>query len=249
MDIAAGRVSKEDLTHLQHLSDILHLFHHRNQNQHRRSPWWRHLSIFRKQLRTLCAQFESLHEFPTTHLARSKKKVQDQRVTDQIQQTLAFWRDVLVPKWQHAFSQVAADGRFAVLGLVPLGALAEVCRIVGLTAAFEELGQAEVERVIERFAEEGFEGRTDVRPSILSGQSEDVGELVARHFVGLDVPSTRPVAKAGVEYARASQHQAPSNAKRNVLKRSSKNSIESPAKVRRRGKKGDAIDDLFSGLG
>ncbi|KAK1814815.1 Ribonuclease MRP protein subunit rmp1 [Friedmanniomyces endolithicus] len=249
MEIAAGRVSKEDLTHLQHLSDILHLFHHRNQNQHRRSPWWRHLSIFRKQLRNLCAQFESLHEFPTTHLARSKKKVQDQRVTDQIQQTLAFWRDVLVPKWQHAFSQVAADGRFAVLGLLLLGALAEVCRIVGLTAAFEELGQAEVEKVIERFAEEGFEGRTDVRPSVLSGQSEDVGELVTRHFVGLDVPGTRPVAEGGVEGASDSKHLKQSTSKRNAMKRSSKSSIEPQAKTRRRVKKGDAIDDLFSGLG
>ncbi|KAK1085819.1 Ribonuclease MRP protein subunit rmp1 [Friedmanniomyces endolithicus] len=235
MENTASRVSKEDSVHLQHLSDVLHLFHHRNQNQHRRSTWWRPFSIFRKQVRDLCALIESLHEKPTTHLARSKKQAQDQRTTDQLQQILVFWRDVLGPKWQHAFSQVAAD--------------AEVCRIVGITAAFEELGQAEVEKVIERFAEEGFEGRTDVGPSILSGQSEDVGELVTRHFVGLDVPSMRPVAKAGVEQALASQHLTQSTSKRNVLKRSRKNSIESPAKVRRRGKKGDAIDDLFSGLG
>ncbi|KAK0940418.1 Ribonuclease MRP protein subunit rmp1 [Friedmanniomyces endolithicus] len=249
MENTASRVSKEDSVHLQHLSDVLHLFHHRNQNQHRRSTWWRPFSIFRKQVRDLCALIESLHEKPTTHLARSKKQAQDQRTTDQLQQILVFWRDVLGPKWQHAFSQVAADGRFAVLGLVLLGTLAEVCRIVGITAAFEELGQAEVEKVIERFAEEGFEGRTDVGPSILSGQSEDVGELVTRHFVGLDVPSMRPVAKAGVEQALASQHLTQSTSKRNVLKRSRKNSIESPAKARRRGKKGDAIDDLFSGLG
>ncbi|KAK1071089.1 RNase MRP subunit [Friedmanniomyces endolithicus] len=235
MERTAGRVSNEDLVHLQHLSDVLHLFHHRNQNQHRRSTWWRRFSIFRRQVRNLCAQIESLHEKPTTHLARSKKKAQDQQTTDQLQQTLVFWRDALVPKWQHAFSQVTAD--------------AEACRIVGITAAFEELGQTEVEKVLERFMGEGFEGRNDVSPSISSGHTEDVGELVTRHFVGLDVPSTRPVAKAGVEQARASQHQAPSNAKRNVLKRSSNSSIDPPAKTKRRSKKGDAIDDLFSGLG
>ncbi|KAK1822659.1 Ribonuclease MRP protein subunit rmp1 [Friedmanniomyces endolithicus] len=239
MENTASRVSKEDSVHLQHLSDVLHLFHHRNQNQHRRSTWWRPFSIFRKQVRDLCALIESLHEKPTTHLARSKKQAQDQRTTDQLQPILVFWRDVLV----------AADGRFAVLGLVLLGTLAEVCRIVGITAAFEELGQAEVEKVIERFAEESFEGQNGVGPSISSGQTEDVGELVTRHFVGLDVPSMRPVAKAGVEQALASQPLTQSTSKRNVLKRSRKNSIESPAKVRRRGKKGDAIDDLFSGLG
>ncbi|KAK0251475.1 RNase MRP subunit [Friedmanniomyces endolithicus] len=218
-------------------------------NQHRRSIWWRPFSTFRKQVRTLCAQLESLQEVPTTHLARSKKKAQDQQATDQVKQTLAFWRDALVPKWQHAFSQVAADGRFAVLGLVLLGTLAEVCRIVGITAAFEVLGQTEVEKVLERFTEEGFEERNDVRPSISGGQAEDVGELVTRHFVGLDVPSTPPVAEAGVKQAQASQQLTQSTPRRNGLKPSSKSSVEPPAKTRRRGKKGDAIDDLFSGLG
>ncbi|TKA29969.1 hypothetical protein B0A54_15522 [Friedmanniomyces endolithicus] len=244
-----GRIGKEPLVYLQHLSDLLHLFYHRNQNQHRRSIWWRPFSTFRKQVRTLCAQLESLQEVPTTHLARSKKKAQDQQATDQVKQTLAFWRDALVPKWQHAFSQVAADGRFAVLGLVLLGTLAEVCRIVGITAAFEVLGQTEVEKVLERFTEEGFEERNDVRPSISGGQAEDVGELVTRHFVGLDVPSTPPVAEAGVKQAQASQQLTQSTPRRNGLKPSSKSSVEPPAKTRRRGKKGDAIDDLFSGLG
>ncbi|TKA78590.1 hypothetical protein B0A55_03876 [Friedmanniomyces simplex] len=248
MEGTGSRITKEELSNIRHLSDILHLFHHRNNNQHRRSTWWRPFSLFRKQLRTFLVRLETLNEAPTTHLARTKKRDQDQQTRIQIQQSLVFWRDVLVPKWQHAFSQLAANGRFAVLGLVLLSTLAEVCRTVGITAAFEDLGQAEVEKVLERFAEEGWEGRDDVGLPTSNGQSEDIGEVLTREAASFDVQSTRPITEATVGERQASKQRAAPTSKRNVLKRS-KSSIDSPAKTRKKSKKADAIDDLFSGLG
>ncbi|KAF2768475.1 hypothetical protein EJ03DRAFT_257773, partial [Teratosphaeria nubilosa] len=149
--------SEEDWQTLQHLSDLLHIFHHRNKNQHRRSTWWRHFSIFRRQLTCLGNEMTSLHEVPTTHLEKTKKKFRDQQIRKQLDQRIPFWQDVMVARWQHAFSQIAADGRFSVLGLVLLATLAEACRITGITAAIEDLGQAEVEKVLAKFAEESRE--------------------------------------------------------------------------------------------
>lgn len=88
-----------------------------------------------------------------------------------------------MPKWQHAFAQVVADGRFAVLGVVLLAALAQVARIVGLDRMYESMGELEVQRVLEQFAREewvGDDGGDDgVRVERKVGD-EDFGEAVFR---------------------------------------------------------------------
>jgi len=37
-----------DVGQLQAVSDILHLLHHRNKNQHRQSAWWKWLSMLKR---------------------------------------------------------------------------------------------------------------------------------------------------------------------------------------------------------
>ncbi|KAF2719616.1 hypothetical protein K431DRAFT_211726, partial [Polychaeton citri CBS 116435] len=118
---------------------ILHLIHHRNKNQHRRSHWYRHFDIFRRHVNTLCSQITTLNHRPPTNLERARKRARDKDLQLQIRQRLDAWQDVYVAKWQHAFSQLVADGRFAVVGLALLGALAEVCEVTGITAVFEEV--------------------------------------------------------------------------------------------------------------
>lgn len=108
---------------------------------------------------------------------------------------------MLVARWQRAFSQVVADGRFSVLGLVMLGVLGGVCKVVGVTEGLEGEGQAEIERVLEEFGREawgaderGFgevvgRGGKDGDGGIAVargdegepvGREADVGEVVAR---------------------------------------------------------------------
>ena len=249
MDGTVSKISKEDLASLQHLSDILHLFYHRNKNQHRRSVWWRHFSLFRKHVNKLVVAVNELQAVPATHLARTKKKAQDTQTTLQLDQTVVCWRDGMVPKWQHAFSQVTADGRFAVLGLVLIASLAEVCRLVGFTATFEELGQAEMEKVLERFAEEGWEGQDDVldartKPVLL----EDEGEVVMRGLSEPEAQSGSPVGRAEASKVHTATAKAALAAKPRQAKRS-RVSEEPLIKKRKKRKNGDAIDDLFSGLG
>lgn len=221
--------SDQDLETLQHLSNLLHLFHHRSKNQHRHSIWWRHFSIFRQQLKKLITEITALKETPTTHLARTKKKFQDVETKRRIDQRLAFWRDVTVCKWQRSFSQIVADGRFSVLGLVLLAVLAEVCRIVGITAELEELGQAEVEKVLEIFAAEAWSDEDAV-----AERHEDVGQVVRRD------EATDDATKAVL------QEPVADNTKKRALTECSEQLVK---KKKTRRKKANAIDDLFSGLG
>ncbi|KAK3659619.1 Ribonuclease MRP protein subunit rmp1 [Elasticomyces elasticus] len=238
MEATAPETSKEDLERLRHLSDLLHLFYHRNHNQHRRSTWWRAFSIFRKQLRTLLGHLDSLQKVPTTHIERTKKKTRDQQTRLTLEQILVFWRDVLVPKWQHAFSQVAADGRFAVL---------DVCRIAGVTAAFDDLGQIEVEKVLERFAAEGWDGRGEVMARSVEAGGEDVGEVITRRASGGAPEAVAVIDEDDTVADEKLERPAGPSAKASRMKRSRTRGGTEP-KAKKKRKKSDAIDDLFGGL-
>lgn len=222
-------ITQEDQNQLQHLSDLLHLFHHRNKNQHRRSIWYRHFSLFRKQLNALCLSLTQLNAVPTTNLARARKKAEDAKTTQSLAERIGFWKDVMVARWQHAFSQVVADGRFSVLGLVLVAALAETCRIVGITAEFEEMGQGEVEKVLEEFGREQW-GAEEKTEEALGG--EDFGEVIRRD-------QQPPVSLKPSSPTEASQPAARMQKKRTL------DPEPKPSKKKKRKKGGDAIDDIF----
>jgi hypothetical protein len=172
--------SKDDLSLLTHLSSLLHLLHHRNHNQHRRSPWYRHFSLFRRNLNALLSDYTTLTSTPATNLERARLKAQTPNLHKRIAQRLAFWQEILVARWQRAFSQVVADGRFSVLGLVMLGVLGGVCKVVGISEGLEVEGQEEIERVLEEFGRETW-GHGDERGfGEVVGRGRDDGVVVAR---------------------------------------------------------------------
>lgn len=239
--------TSSDLTTLQHLTSLLHLFHHRNHNQHRRSIWYRHFSLLRKQVSSLTTSIASLNETPTTHLARTRKKARDPQVRASIQQRLVFWQDVMVPRWQRAFSQVVADGRFAVLGLVLMASLAEVCKVTGVTAALDEVGQGEVEGVLEAFAQEtwGIDGSEGMVVGGGRERREDWGEVVERPAV--DEGDDAGIIKShGAPEPRTTPPVAIEQKSQNIPEITPE--AKTVKKLKRR-RKANAIDDLFSGLG
>lgn len=226
--------SKLDLENLQHLSNLLHLFQHRNKNQHRRSIWWRHFSTFRRQLNSLVHEVQSLHEVPTTHLQRTRKKTQDRDTTSNVVHRLEFWRDVLVPKWHSSFSQIVADGRFAVLGLVLIAVLAQTCHIAVIDSGLEESEVVEADKALQNLMEVEAHVAQDVKSSM--HDADDLGEVVDRAGMGDEE-------KKDVEPMRTTTGEAKVKAQR------SKSGIAKTTPPRKRRKKGNAIDDLFSGLG
>jgi len=226
--------SKEQQATLQHLADLLHLFHHRNNNQHRRSIWYRHFSTFRRQLNTLLLDISTLNTIPTTHLERTRKKSQDIATWTRISDRLAFWQDVLVPKWHLAFSQLVADARFAVLGVVLIAVLAQVCGVTGVTREFEELGEREVVEVIEKFGRELW---------TVEDVGEDAGEVVQRDGSGSLIGEE----KTSVQVAESPKMKMAERKKQANTRAASSTELKVSKKKRKKG--GDAIDDLFSGLG
>lgn len=183
LDLAPLKLpSASQTADLQHLHSLMHLLHHRNYNQHRRSTWYRHFNSFRRHIGTVLEHLTTLDHVPTTNLARHKKKAEDEALQLRLQQTVSFWRDVLVPKAQHAFGQLIADGRFAVLGVVLMAILGHVCRVFGLISVYNELGEEETRKAIEEFAAEewGNDEGLGVLVPREAEKKEDFGEILTR---------------------------------------------------------------------
>lgn len=227
------KFSKDDQSTLQHLSDLLHLFHHRNKNQHRRSIWWRHFSIFRRQMNLLLKDVISLNEVPQTHLERTRKKTRDKQTQTRVRKRLDFWQNVLVSKCQSSFSQIVADGRFAAFGLVLTAVLAQVCQTTGITSVLDDLGQIEMEEVIKKFGEADCEGELEAGFE-QERRREDIGVAILRDSENLGDEKDESVALAITEGDSKSK--------------SKRKTPASDPRTKKRRKKGNAIDDLFSGL-
>lgn len=229
------KFSKSDLDTLQHLSDLMHLVHHRNKNQHRRSIWWRHFSTFRRQLNSLVSEVQSLHEVPTTHLQRSRKKAQDLETKEIISKRTEFWRDALVPKWHTSFSQIVTDGRFAVLGLILIAVLAQTCQATGINSGFDEAEVVEAEEALHNL-EGAREEPVAKTAETTTHDGEDLGEAIDREEI------------TG-EGKKGEVSQQTTLAKHRAGSERLKSSMTSSTLARKRRKKGNAIDDLFSNLG
>ncbi|GAB7347728.1 hypothetical protein MBLNU459_g5281t1 [Dothideomycetes sp. NU459] len=179
-------LSPKHLADLQTLSSILHLVHHRNRNQHRRSPWYRPFSLFRRHLATLLHHHSSLAEpaVATSTLHRRRRAADRAATAAAIARALPFWHDVLVPRAARAFGQLVADGRFAVLGAVLGAALAQAAARLGVVARLERAAEEEVVAVLARFAREewgeGGGGRDLLVDDAGERGGEDLGEVVGR---------------------------------------------------------------------
>ncbi len=227
-------LNNDEIETLEHLSDMLHLSNHRNKNQHRRSIWWRHFSSLRHHLSEVIIDQRGLNEVPTTHLEQTRKVADDKARKIRLSHRKDLMQDVLVPKWHNAFSQLIADNRFAVLGVVLLAVLSQTCLIMGITKYYEDLGQREVERVLEEFGDTYWQDEMSREQS--GTMTEEIGEVVARGDENEPVPSTVPIA----------QTLKPEDSARTELSTRRKVSSQPPKKKR---KKANAIDDLFGGLG
>ncbi|KAF7193738.1 Ribonuclease MRP protein subunit RMP1 [Pseudocercospora fuligena] len=228
------QITQENLSNLQHLSDLLHLFHHRNKNQHRHSHWYKHFNTFRRQLQSLLSDLDSLNSIPRTNTSRvEKRKNVDPKLISRTQQRLEFWRDVMFTKWQFAFSQIIADGRFSVLGVFLYSCLAEVGKVTGVVGMLDDLGDVEVEKVFKDFAEtekdwdEGTPLRREDEGVVV--RREDNGEVVRREDAAQDLEAK------GVE-------EVPNKVKIS-RKRVAETTNAKPKKKRKKG--GNAIDDIF----
>ncbi|CDM37641.1 hypothetical protein DTO013E5_7586 [Penicillium roqueforti] len=93
-----------DSKEILEVHSMLHLIFHRNKNQHRRTKWWKWLSILKR------ATLDSARSGVTTHLATH-----------------------VIPRCYIAFSTVVTDNQFSTLGIVLLAALARLSKVTGIS--------------------------------------------------------------------------------------------------------------------
>ncbi|KFY81700.1 hypothetical protein V500_11172 [Pseudogymnoascus sp. VKM F-4518 (FW-2643)] len=113
---------------IQHL---LHLTAHRNKNQHRIAKWWASFSILRRQLVKLITALEN------PDAAFRAKKIE-------IETRVVFLREEVVPRCYLAFSTVVADNQYASLGLMLMGCLARLNKLISFPKDEDE----EVDEVV-----------------------------------------------------------------------------------------------------
>ncbi|KAJ6024506.1 hypothetical protein N7540_005303 [Penicillium herquei] len=97
-----------DTQEISAVHSILHLIYHRNKNQHKRTKWWKWLSM----LKRTTSELESL----------------DSAAAERYQQHLAAH---LIPRCYQAFSTVVAENQFSTLGIALLAALARLAKASG----------------------------------------------------------------------------------------------------------------------
>ncbi|KAJ4379172.1 RNase MRP subunit [Didymella sp. IMI 355093] len=155
--------SKHDKEMLVDIYELLNNLFARNRNQHRRSHWWKSLHAFRKQLALLFADMDTGK--------KSERPIK-------IEARLKYWDEKCVHVWYCQFSQLIAVGPFAMLGLVMMASVARLCRITGITTAYEEIASADIKGVLtandELLMSDEFAGVIDEDPEW------DEGVVIAR---------------------------------------------------------------------
>jgi hypothetical protein len=162
-EIKRARTGIEELNDLSHLT---YLLYRRNKNQHRRSHWWRHFNIFRRQLNKLCLELESVKQ------PDDGNKDAPLELNAKAEARVDVWVHLYIAKWYAAFSQILAEKRFAALGITVFALFARVCGLIGATARLTEEGEVELSATLAH-AEAS-------KPMPASQDDDDIGEAIER---------------------------------------------------------------------
>ena len=213
---------------LEDLSNLTYLVYRRNNNQHRRSHWWKHFNIFRRQLRALLANGVIKEDTLNAATAPISSRV---KLNGKGEQRATVWLHGYVARWYMSFTQVLAEQSFVALGVTLLAILGRVCMLVGVVDRLQDQAE-EAPALAGRLAMHATEPlelpeeatKTSIYPD--GGPGDDTGILVEREeFIQ-------------VQKVEATESEVTVDVPITTL--SSKSSQKKPTK-----KKRSAIDDIF----
>ncbi|KAA8913102.1 hypothetical protein FN846DRAFT_180636 [Sphaerosporella brunnea] len=155
-------------------SDLLHLLFHRNKNQHRLLKWWQWIATLRRNLTKLLAEHDMITSAKTTpNRNTAVAKFKDR---------MAFMRSVVVPNAYAAFRTVIDSRVFAALGMVLVGVLARVWKVIKPSREELEKEREKKEATVKALQELDEElGVVISREEYGRGKAEaEVGEVISR---------------------------------------------------------------------
>ncbi|KAE8145549.1 hypothetical protein BDV25DRAFT_69228 [Aspergillus avenaceus] len=206
---------------------ILQLIYHRNKNQHRKTKWWKWLSILKRNTWNLARSLE--HVLSLGGIKSSPETYKQYLVT------------YIFPNCYQAFSMVVADGQFSTLGTVLLGTLARLTKAMGMNKELQTVVQPRKLHVVAPSHAKATEA-VDIGEVLARNKESNSSELctASRLATGhnLKAISKKPKGvmniSAGKENNNKQEHKEHKERKK--------------MKERRKERKKDAIDDLFKGL-
>ncbi|KAE8377920.1 hypothetical protein BDV26DRAFT_292776 [Aspergillus bertholletiae] len=149
---------------------MLKLVYHRNKNQHKKTKWWKWLSVLKRT---------------TWNLARSLDRIQSPSgEADSPDLYIRRLASHVIPRCYLAFSTVVADGQFSTLGTVLLGTLASLAKSIKIDKEIQFTAQTEPPSAASSF--------------VNVDASEDVGEVLSRNndSSGIEGSLEKPFSKA-----------------------------------------------------
>ncbi|KAI9641558.1 RNase MRP subunit [Ciborinia camelliae] len=242
-------------THLVALTQLLHLTHHRNKNQHRLSKWYISFGILRRQVaRLLSIVPEFVIESQSRGKVKGKARERREREEKELQSLVRFIGGNVVPGCylstanggvDRAFSQLVADNQYASLGLMLMGCLARFYKVLGALKVLT------AEEIAERDGTVKETARVN-EPEI----GEDLGEKIVR-----DIPTSvvteddERVGKEEEKYVELKKLKPKKRKQEGEVSDKTTSKLPSsgstpakPPKKKRKKKGGDAFDDLFDSL-
>lgn len=138
---------KEIVRSLQLEYWYIHLVYHRNNNQHRKTRWWRQFNIFKRSINRILRHLNkgSGHERKKGESVSLQDIVEGPQVQSLIKKFLKFQ----LPSIYREFQNVLTIGQFVTLAVVLIGLLAR-CRSLLLTLQSEKEREREEEGERER---------------------------------------------------------------------------------------------------
>ncbi|KAF5871106.1 uncharacterized protein Bfra_007619 [Botrytis fragariae] len=226
------------------LTHLLHLTHHRNKNQHRLSKWYISFGILRRQVSRLLSIIPEHVMESSRGKVKGKARERKEKEERELQSLVKFIQEDVVPGCYLAFSQLVANNQYATLGLMLMGCLARLYKVLGalrVSTAEEIAEQAEVVKETPQLNEAEI--------------GEDMGEKIVRDVPDLDVEDSQKVERTeedDTDVKKAKPKKRKQDGEVVVPKTSKLASSDSipakPPKKKRKKKGGDAIEDLFAGL-
>ncbi|KHJ34811.1 putative ribonuclease mrp protein subunit rmp1 [Erysiphe necator] len=233
---------------LQNISQLLHLAHHRNKNQHRVSRWYKYFGQLRRQISKLILELDTFAtaikvacDVTTTNTSESvttNKYVLSAK--KKIEQRNKFLHKILLPKCYLAFGNLIADNQYAVLGIMLMGLLASVNNILSTLPISNQ----------EEKISDSIEHEKTIDASVIKdNRLDDLGEIVSRQDFNAQFPACIKNGKMGEKSvaSKASKKQK----KRDLVLESKVEVVKlhSKAKIKKRDtKKDDFFDDIFKNL-
>ncbi|KAF7935410.1 uncharacterized protein EAE97_008317 [Botrytis byssoidea] len=226
------------------LTHLLHLTHHRNKNQHRLSKWYISFGILRRQVSRLLSIIPEHVMESSRGKVKGKARERKEREERELQSLVRFIQEDVVPGCYLTFSQLVANNQYATLGLMLMGCLARLYKVLGALRVF----------TAEEIAEQA--GVVKETPQLNEAEiEEDMGEKIVRDVPVSEMEDSQKVERkeednTDIQKAKPKKRKQDGEVVEPKTSKlaSSDSTPAKPPKKKRKKKGGDAIEDLFAGL-